>query len=484
MTLKRTLQNWGMVSLLLLLFVFLLVPYGPAVTFDTVSFLQAGDTFWAEGKYVHYAADGGLEFAAHRFPLYPLMLSLFYGFTKGAFVLQCLLFFGTLTGLRFFLKSRQLSPYPLLLLATFSVVLCYYCLWTEALYGLLFVWLMYALSKEDDYQPFYWIAGLVVLLCLTRMVGVVVGGSLFLAYLIESRKLRGWLVLVVAVFVVGGWTLLGTYHLGETARPLAFHPINLQDILDLFTHLGQWILAYDVGVINALLGIVLFCLPLLFIWMSRRSSEKRGVLFYFLTIHFYAYIGFLFFSKSFIDQSIPIESRTLFPLFINLIGLGVLFVTFEGFSEKLRKKLRFFMPILIIPVLAFNGIHLYRLKHTGVGYTSKEFQSFWFVEILDELDGDVVYTNDQATLYLYAPQIEQPELLPQKKDLYSGEENKTYEAEMDVMFHELEEAEKGMIIWIRNGVTADVFPAYEELKEHPDFEIVYDDWLCLVLEIE
>ncbi|MEX1000656.1 MAG: hypothetical protein WDZ35_00925 [Crocinitomicaceae bacterium] len=484
MILKRTLQNWALIILILLLFVFLLVPYGPGITFDSVSFFQAGDHFWAEGRYVHYGADGGQEFAAHRFPLYPLLLSLFYSFSKGAFLLQILLFLGTLAGFRFLLKKREVSPYPLLLLATFSVIICFYCLWTEALYGCLFAWLLYFLSKEDDYQPFYWIVTFVVLLCLTRMIGVVVGGSLFLAYLMEKRALRGWLVLIFTVFFVGGWILLGTYYLGETARPLAFHPVSMQDIVDLFVHLGKWILAYDIVVINLILGGIFFCAPLVFLWMSRKAAEKRGVLFYFLFIHFYAYIAFLLLSKSLIDQSIPIEARTLFPLFLNLIGFIILFVSFEGFTDRLRAKLKFIMPILIIPVLAFNGVHLYRLKNTGIGYGSKEWNSYWFVDILDELDGDVVYTNDQATLYLYSPQIEQPELLPQKKSLYSGEVNKAYTAEMDLMLHELQESEDGLIIWIRNGITADIYPSYEAIKAHPDLKIIYDDWLCLVMEVK
>ena len=73
MKFKELLQNWGLEFLILGWFFFVLYPFGPAVTYDSVSFLEAGGNFLFNGEYVHSGAEG-LEFAAHRFPLYPIIL--------------------------------------------------------------------------------------------------------------------------------------------------------------------------------------------------------------------------------------------------------------------------------------------------------------------------------------------------------------------------------------------------------------------------
>ena len=75
-------------AVVLCVFVLILIPCGPGVTFDSVSFFQVGENFWSDFNYTHLGADGTDVFASHRFPLYPLILGLFYMLPFGEIILQ------------------------------------------------------------------------------------------------------------------------------------------------------------------------------------------------------------------------------------------------------------------------------------------------------------------------------------------------------------------------------------------------------------
>jgi hypothetical protein len=482
MIIKGILKNWGLESLIISLFILVIVPYGAGITFDSISFFQAGDNFWSSVRYVHYNGNGNLEFAAHRFPLYPLLISVFRWIDPSLLAFQIILWITFLGIFRRFIKVLEVPNYFLLLLLTFPVFLNFYAVWTESLYIVLFIILLSKLYKEEKFQSMVWIAIVVGLLCLTKMVGIVVAASLLMAYLIDKRPLRGFLLFASGILVILGWTLLGTFHLGETARSVEIHFVNTNDIRLLILELGTWLTPVSSELIPLITGFVVLVLPLIVILKSWKVRQNSGVLHWFLLLHFYAYLIFVILSKSILDASIAFDQRTLFPLIINFIVILIVLSRSGVLSKSQKRKVKFIFPKVILICVILNASSIWRLRENGLGYNGRDWQAFEFVGQIMDTDSDLSFTNDQAALYYFAPKATQPVLLPQKMDLYSQEEISTYTAEMDLMMSSLQSSRNGKIIWIRNGITGSVFPTYEELKENSNLEIVYDDWLCLILE--
>lgn len=479
MKFKELLQNWGLEFLILAWFFFILYPFGPGVTFDSVSFLEAGDNFYSGNGYLHSGSEG-LEFAAHRFPFYPLLVSLFDLAPKGLLILQMLLFGGCLLVFRSFLKELRAPKYFLIFFGLFFIVTNYYCLWTESLFGLLFLLLLWLVAKEKRPNPIWPIALLVVLLCLTRMVGFVSAGSLFLAYLFINRKPRGVLTLMVGILTIIGWTLLGTYQLGNTARPFVSHLPDFSDFVHFLESLGGLLSANIHPLLSISLGVILFVLPVIYLFRIWKDKVLMSLLDWFLIIHFYAYIVFLFLSAAFIDASIPFELRTSFPLYLNLIALAAVAQSSVLVSDKFKARMKFILPKLLILCFGLSIFSNLNLRANGVGYNSKDWRGFKFTSQLANISAERIYCNDQGPIQYFSEVETSTFLFPEKQNLYSKQKNTTYQEEMDVLFHNLTSADA--LVWIRNGVTADVYITYEEIKELEGFNVVYDDWLCIILK--
>ncbi|MFT4600228.1 MAG: hypothetical protein ACI857_000402 [Arenicella sp.] len=476
---KELLKNWGLEFLILAWFFFVLYPFGPGTTFDSVSFLQAGDNLLNEGLYLH-SGKNGLEFAAHRFPLYPIITSVLNLVPKGLILFQLLLFSGTILLFRRFLAELNAPKYFLLFFGLYFILTNYYCLWTEGLFGLLFIALLILIAKENRPNPIWPIAVLIGLLCLTRMVGLVSAGSLFLAYLLINRKPRAVLALMIGLLTIIAWTIIGSYYLGETARPFATHLPEFKDFVDLIESLGGLLTPAIHPVLAISLGAILFVLPALYLIKVWKDKVLMSLLDWFLIIHFYAYIIFLFLSLTFIDASIPFGLRTSFPLYLNLIALGVVSQTSVLMTDKWKSKMKYVLPKALILFFGISVFSSLTLRENGVGYNSKEWNDFAFTNQIEELGLRDVFTNDHGPIQYFSQFYTNTYLLPEKKNLYSQIENQTFREEMDVLIHDF--PPNNLIIWIRNGITTDVYSNYDELKELEGFEVVYDDWLCLILK--
>ena len=477
-----TVNNWGLELLILGWFFFILWPFGPGVTFDSVSFIQSGDNFWSGKGYVHSGADGA-EFAAHRFPLYPLILSLLSFSKWGYFLFQILLFSGSLLGFRYLLKKMDAPRYFLAAFFFSSIILNYYALWTEGLYGVLFILLLILLKREEDFKPLLWVGVVVGLLCLTKMVGVMCGMALLLAYIFEKRAVRGILVALVSIVVITFWTFLGYHFLGDTARPVSSHLITFSDVQNVFVALGHCVLPMNANnYLSLLIGLILFSFPIFYLLKNWKERAALSILQWFLVLHFFGYIAFILFSKSFIDASIPFEFRTFFPLYINLFALAVIIPESEVLSNKLQAKIRYLFPKLFLVFAIWNAVVLIDFREVGIGYNSADWQAFDFPNQIRELEATKVYTNDQAAVNYFSDFKIDSRLLPEKQNLYSLEQNEFYKEEFDVLLSVLNESPDAKIVWVRNGITESVYPTYEELKIIEAFEVVYDDWLCLILK--
>jgi len=471
MNIKSQLQDWGILLLILGWFFYVLVPHGPAVTFDTVSFLEAGNHFWAGDGYLHTGTDG-LEFAAHRFPLYPIILSLFDVSNNGLLVLQLLIFAASLWLFYRVLKQLKVPIILLFLFAFMMVVLNYYCLWTESLYGLLLLGLMYGLSKENS-NKIIWIAVIIALLSLTRMVGLVAGGSLFLAYLFEKNRRYAWLIAATTILVIGSWTALGSIFLGQTARSVEWHPVNGADVQHFFAAVGSFLVPpSESAFIRLLFGIALFTLPIVQFVRGWKARNEWSLLFWFVQIHLLAYPVFLMLSKTLIDVSIPFEFRTLFPFYLTYAVW--IAIQLKGGQYFFRK----YVAIVILPFLVWNVYSAQSIKNTGLGYNSKSWQSYDF-EALYEYRNQKVITNDQAACLYWMEPLHEVYILAEKQNLYSTKVNDLYQEELDAQLSFIS-AENGVIVWFRNGITSTIYLSESELRDASNFELLHDGGVYLI----
>lgn len=452
-------------------FFYVLLPYGPAVTFDSVSFLEAGNHFWAGEGFMHTGSNGP-EFAAHRFPLYPIILSLFDGSNSSLIALQVLIFAGSLFLYYQVLKLLKAPTVFLFLFAFMMVLLNYYCLWTESLYGLLFIGLLFVLVRQQSDQ-LLWVVLILSLLCLTRMVGLVVGGSLFLSYLLSKNKRNAWTVLFSSLVVIGSWTALGTVYLGQTARSIEWHPIDGIDVLHLLEAIGSFFVPpTEYPSIRMFVGIILLTLPIIKLLIQLKKRGDRNVFQWFLHTHLLAYPVFLLISKSMIDVSIPFEFRTLLPYYLTY---ACWIATIFSGDDKIKNRLS---VALITPFLVWNLFSVKEIKNQGLGYNSSYWESHDF-EPLKSYQKQFVITNDQAACIYWMEPKATVHVLAEKQNLYSGLINELYQEELDAQLS-LIDHQNGLIVWFRNGITAAIYLSEQELRDPGRFELLHDGGIYLL----
>lgn len=461
-------------ALALAIFILIIIPYGPGVTFDSISFFQVGENFWSDFNYTHLGEDGNDIFAAHRFPLYPLIVGVFSMLPYGPTALQIILFAAFSFMFFRFLERLNLSLFFGFSILIFPIIVSFYAIWTESLFMVL---TLSIIVKIWDYQiaeskrTLRIIFLLIFLLCLTRLVGLALAGSIFLYFLFQKKWKNALLSIIAALVPFICWTLLGIYNIGETARNFTFHAQNEIGFKIVFA-LGESFIPTNLGVgtiVQLASGSVVIALPVFLLFIFRQVTYSKFLLL--LVVHFYAYLILLIFCILFIDVSIPLETRTLLPAIFTLI---VLFI-FCVHSISSKNKNRFILIPLLIFGLSANS--LYNLMQKGLGYSSKEWTEFKFVEQLKTLSAKTIYTNDQHAVWFISGK--KSIQLPQKSDLYSQKINSNYVIDMNQMSNQLLPGEE--IVWIRSGATSAIYPTYEEIKLMDGLEIIYDDWLCVIL---
>ncbi|MDA7803928.1 hypothetical protein N8987_05070 [Crocinitomix sp.] len=476
------LHNWGIEVLLCVWFIFVLFPQGPGITFDSVSFIEIGKNLFSTGNYAH-TGPNGLEFASERFPLYTLLIAPLNGNTIGLFICQSVLFIGSLLVFRRFLKTAHAPKYFLLFFGFYVFIANYYSVWTESLYGLLMLLIINQIQKESGKKAIKYIAVLLVLLCLTRLVGIVIGGALTLAYFIKKKPKSALITLLAVLLTVGFWVLYGKLVHDSQARFIHYNPISTLNWLAMPRSIGSFLLPPSANdSIRIILGCLLCVLPALFIFLQWSKRESIRLIEWFLVIHFYAYIVFIWVSIALIDACIPVEFRTLFPLYLNLLALLVVYQTTPLFTAVFKSKIKYILPKILILLLIYNGYETLSLRNNGTGYNSAQWDDFKFKEEIKLTDASVVFTNDQAAVNYCANYGQHLKLLNEKYNLHSLIKNESYQETYDETIASIASNPKTKIIWVRNGITQDIYPSYEELKADPRLKVIYDDWLCLILE--
>lgn len=474
---NRNLVTLGYLAVVSVFISWILLPFGPGITNDSLLYLECGDHLFSKNGFTVIGHDGELAFAADRFPVYPVLLKLlsFCGIQPILFQLLLFILFSFLL-LRVLVAfslsgSRLLVTAIALISLLFPFVLVYYNLWTEGLYLVLFLLtvLLFYSGKNRS------LLMLLILLSLTRMVGLTVGIAIALVWIVNKEYAKAASAFFASILPVVAWYFAGFLLGAENSRHFSIHWIASFTLNQFFETTGS-LISSD-STVQTMLGIIISLLPAFIAFRHFLSGKKiMDKTLLFLIILFYVYPLFLFFSISFLDYSTPMDYRILAPQF-----LVMLLILSKVMLKKNSKPLIIAVPLMLLSGLSFflHAEDYDNLHKNGYGYHSKESQHFTFVSVIKNLPKNFRwYSNTVHGVYHIAGKNSHE--LPLKFDIHDNTTNKNYETAWHQLLHEFNDT-TAIIVWIRSGATEKSFITYEELKNTEGFHVMYDDWLCLVM---
>ena len=353
----------------------------------------------------------------------------------------------------------------------FPFILVFYNLWTE---GVFLILLLITILVYNTKKNILVLLILLSLLSLTRMVGLTVGISIAIAWMLQKKYAQSVSAILFSVLPVAAWAMVGFWLGHSNSRQLSIHWISDIQIQQFFATLGSLLINGTSW--QTLPGILLFATPALlsgnFFFKHKITDQKI----FFLIILFYIYPLFLFLSVSFLDHSTPMDERILAPQFLLLLLIVSHFLLK---NQSLSNKIIAPLLLLIILSLAIRAKDYRTLFENGYGYNSKESKLFKFRSVIENLPQNTRwYTNQVHGVYHQTGKIAFE--LPLKFEIHNNRPNPGYESEWQNRLPEIINS-SGTIVWIRSGAFEKSFISYEELKATDGLSVVYDDWLCLVM---
>jgi 4-amino-4-deoxy-L-arabinose transferase-like glycosyltransferase len=421
-------------------------PHGIGLSHDTDAYVSAARSLLAgEG----FRVRG--EPLAHYPPLYPAMLALSASWSgdvvEGARLLQALLFAAT-AALVAGCAWRSSGSVVAGLLAAGLVLACRSTLrvhlmaWSEPLFLLLSLAGLWLLALHLDRPRPVLRLGAALMLAgalLTRYAGIALlvpaaaGILLFAGGSVRRRARDAGILLALASGPLALWLVRNAALSGGAVhRSLAVHPVTAAQLEDGLRTLSFWIWPFQLG---SLLGAVVLALALA--GAAAASLRRSGTpLERLLWLFLLAYPVFLLLSISFVDAETPLRERTLAPLYLAGVLLGVLLACRAPAGPV--RTVAALLGVLLVAVHALRGFDLWEAsRRTGLGYADQRWNES---ELLRELralpDGTLLYSNapDLISLRLARP----ARWLPRHFDGTAQRENPAFEQELLRMRQDLE----------------------------------------------
>jgi hypothetical protein len=265
------------------------------------------------------------------------------------------------------------------------------------------------------------------------------------------------------------------WHLGGSLvnRTVSFHPIGLEQMLDVPAVLAgwfslSWILGFDAG---ALLGIGLIIAAFVFSYGFLRKAEfidgrQADGIVSVTAFVVLAYMGMLSMSLAFFDAQIPLDSRTLSPIYVPsiicLIGLSIRFVFVSASHCTVSLLVSTCLSLLLAAQLQGSMNWLRFNYQNGIGYAGREWRES---QILNRLR----WVNSSKALFSNAPDVlytllsKPAVMVPRKTHTDTNLPNQDYASQISELGRRLKE-DSGLLVYFHSVGWRWYLPAAEELE--------------------
>lgn len=234
----------------------------------------------------------------------------------------------------------------------------------------------------------------------------------------------------------------------STGRSLLFHPVSPSIYgFSVFKTLIGFITPAPIlsGMKPVFLNIFMVVLAILLIIFFIVFLKRNVTNFDWLSLDFLIgalcllfsvnYLLAIFFSKTFIDASTPVDVRILAPVFLPLVIW--VFSTIWVISHTLEKPAVLWLFLLLIVFLLYSkipsSIHsIIEFQHEGYYYTSRKWLESRTIEFVKSVPDDVrIYSNAPDSIRFLAERESQ--MMPYKVDYTTRVKNPRYNIEMEAM---------------------------------------------------
>jgi len=470
---------------------------GPTVTPDSVSYIAAARGL-AAGEGLTLPRGPGRRIPFVRWPpLFPIALAGLelagVGAAEGVEWFNAAMFGGVvaLTGLlvRRYTGRRWLALAASGVAAVSPALLeVHASAWSEPLFLVLALGGLLALERYREKGTWGSLGAAAALVCLaflTRWTGAaLVAAGAFVVLVRGGLPMRKRLA-VCALFCflacvpVGMWLVRNVFQAGSaTRRTLAFHPFSGYQLREALWCVRRWVLPETLAErlrMRYFLGLVgLFgAVGGLSVWVQKRRGNSDGgsgrPLRVPLAVAAFSvsYAGFVVFSVSWLDASVPLDNRILSPLYVCGLVLAFWLLHSMLLAVEPWRGARLALVGLCLTMAGFlagEGVGWTAARaRDGAGYTSRAWRESETIRGVGRLPAQaVIYTNDPSALYFLARRSALR--LPARTDPMSVRPNGRYEEQLSSAARDLAES-RGYVVYLDRSKSAfGHLPEEEELR--------------------
>jgi hypothetical protein len=404
-------------------------PWGLGLSPDSVVYIGAARSLWAGHGFSMPAESALFSPITHYPPLYSLLLAitgvLAVDPLDGAIWLNVAAFTINIY-LSGFLLFAALGSWHLALLGSlftltaFPLVQAHTMAWSEALFIMLELLSLLLLLQylEKPQKQILLIASTVAgLSLLCRYVGFALIASgltaiLFLGPRERRDKLTDALVFAGIAFLPAAVWGGRNWHLSGNAfnRTVSFHPTGLDRILDLPAVVGDWFSSFGDPSFNARtllwLGLMMIGFVLSFCYVRQTRSidlRRADAVIVMMVIVLASYMAILSLSLTFLDAQIPVDSRTLSPIYVPsiilLIVLSTRLVLVPASRLHAGLLVSTCLALLLAAQLQSSANWLRFSYQNGIGYAARAWRESQTLNRLKRMPATVLFSNAPDVLY-------------------------------------------------------------------------------------
>jgi hypothetical protein len=296
-------------------------------------------------------------------------------------------------------------------------------------------------------------------------------GILFLGARERRNKLTNALVFAGMAVLPAAFWAGRNWHVSGNAfnRSVSFHPTGLDKIFDIPDVLAGWF-SFSLQTFNAgvLLWLGLMMTGFLLSYDYFRTTKFIGLrqpdrLIILMLIVVVSYLAMLCMSLTFLDVQIPVDSRTLSPIYVPsitlLIALSIRFVPASRLHADLLVSTC--LALFLAAQLQSSMNWLQFSYHDGIGYAGRVWRESQTLNRLQHIPAPVLFSNAPVVLYTL---LDKPALMvPRKTHTDTNLPNRQYLAQTAELRRRLKE-DGGLLVYLHTVDWRWYLPAAEELE--------------------